>query len=189
VSSTPREDGYDTTPTVPERTTTKIWGDGKASNGCPPLARLKGKTCTDADDKLKAGDSFILESVIPATNLRTKTGGFFTPLYDGGDRITANLPIAVTRAAFPSQPGSLMAGGVEVIDTDNWGLSFTCPVGPNYDTFTNAFEYTGVYIMASQDGTTVKLNGASPKVLNRGQSKWHVGPSLLSTQCFQSRGI
>jgi len=166
------EDGYDAKPTDPDRESTRVWGDGDAGNGCAPVARLAGRTCTDADDVLRAGDSFILESTIPASKERSKDSatGFLEPLFDGGDRISATLPVAVTRGAFPDQPGSLMAGAVEVLDTDSWGTDFISPVGPNRDTYTDAFEYTVIYVMASEDGTVVTHNGGDARTLNRGQS-------------------
>jgi hypothetical protein len=92
--------------------------------------------------------------------------------YDGGDRIQASFPIAVTRGAYPENPGSLMAGAVEVLDTSVWGTNFEAPVGRDVQSDTNAFQYTGLYIMAKEDDTKVTIPGSlEPITLNQGQSK------------------
>jgi hypothetical protein len=100
------EDGFERDATNPSRTTTQIWGDGNAANGCVPR-----RPCTNADDRLRAGDVIILENDVPASR-----PNLLSPLvYDGGDRVQASFPIAVTRAAYPrGGAGSMMAGAVEV---------------------------------------------------------------------------
>jgi hypothetical protein len=100
------EDGFEPDATFPTKKTTQIWGDGDLSNGCVP-----GRACVNpADDKLKAGDVIILENDVPASRPNPPP-----PLYDGGDRIQASYPIAVTRGAYPrGGAGSMMAGAVEV---------------------------------------------------------------------------
>jgi len=50
------EDGYEMDLVSPNSTTTEVWGDGDASNGCAP-----GKACTDELDVLKAGDSIVVQ--------------------------------------------------------------------------------------------------------------------------------
>lgn len=155
------EDGYEPTSSKTQAST-QIWGDGDASNGCAPLP---GVSCTDANDKLKAGTAIILEDrmVVPRSTSKIH--------YDGGDRILATKPVAITRGSFPDIPGSLMAGAVEVLDTFGWGLEFEAPVGTNSDITTNAFQYVAFYIQAKDDGTEVRLNGGSSFNLNRGKSQ------------------
>jgi hypothetical protein len=55
------EDGYEADITNPKSSTTQIWGDGDASNGCAPIAII----CTNANDKLVAGDAILLENSVP----------------------------------------------------------------------------------------------------------------------------
>jgi uncharacterized repeat protein (TIGR01451 family) len=158
------EDGYEEDVTSPIMSTTQIWGDNDASNGCAPNVG----TCTDAADTFDAGDSVVIENVVELDPGRNEIDIRF----DGGDRIQASFPIAVTRGAYPKNPGSLMAGAVEVLDTSVWGTSFEAPIGRDAQSATNAFQYTGLYIMASEDNTKVTIPGSSdPIILNQGQSK------------------
>jgi uncharacterized repeat protein (TIGR01451 family) len=158
------EDGYEEDATSPIMSTTQVWGDSDASNGCAPNVGA----CTDAVDKFDAGDSVVIENLVELDPGRNEVNIRF----DGGDRIQASFPIAVTRGAYPENPGSLMAGAVEVLDTSVWGTSFEAPVGRDAQSTTNAFQYTGLYIMASEDNTKVTIPGSSnPIILNQGQSK------------------
>ncbi|MDJ0518938.1 MAG: carboxypeptidase regulatory-like domain-containing protein, partial [Trichodesmium sp. MO_231.B1] len=147
------EDGYDPNPNdkVNKQATTEIWGDGDVSNGAAP------GVSTDAEDVLQSGDAIVLENAIPSTNNYRDPN---TILYDGADLIQATLPIAVTRFAFPDNPGSLMAGAVEVFNQDSWGDRFIAPVGEDTTSSTNAFEYSVFYVMAGDDGTELFLNGS-----------------------------
>ena len=99
--------GYETMVTDPTNPLTEVWGDGDKSNGCAP-----GFPCTtDEDDFLKSGSVIILETNVDITN----PSGF-----DGGDKIRSSYPVAVTRGEYPENPGSLLAGAVEVLDTERW---------------------------------------------------------------------
>lgn len=159
------EDGYEEDVTGQlTSATTQVWGDNDASNGCAPNV----VTCTDAADKFDAGDSIVIENVVELDPVRNKAHIRF----DGGDRIQASFPIAVTRGAYPKSPGSLMAGAVEVLDTSLWGTSFEAPIGTDTQSDSNAFQYTGIYIMAGEDNTKVTVPGSSnPIILNQGQTK------------------
>jgi hypothetical protein len=95
------EDGYEKDVTKADKDTTEVWGDGDISNGAPP-----GVT-TNAEDVLLGGTAIVLENDVAIPRVTTNI------LFDGRDRIQASLPIAVTRFAFPTEPGSLMAGAVE----------------------------------------------------------------------------
>jgi hypothetical protein len=155
------EDGYDDDVANPKSSTTEIWGDGDASNGCAPTVRW----CSDWNDKLNAGDAILLENSVPLPRNKNAIR------YDGGDRITASFPVAVTRGAYPENPGSLMAGAIEVHDTDSWGTAFIAPVGQNLYHSTNAFQYTALYLMAAEDNTKVILPDSSTITLNQGEGK------------------
>jgi len=129
-----------------------IWGDGDLTNG-----RAVSNGVLDADDILEGGQSLILENVVPTP--RPFTVPTTTIRYDGSDKIEASLPIAVTRGAWPEpDPGSLLAGGVEVLNTDSWGNSFVVPFGnATLTDTTDAFEYTTLHVMAGQNNTQLTL--------------------------------
>jgi hypothetical protein len=156
------EDGYDADVSVQRGATTQVWGDGDATNGCAP-----GRVCTNANDILRAGDSIVIQnSVALPRNARNR-------FFDGGDRIQASFPIAVTRAAYPAQPGSVLAGGVEVLDTTLWGQKYEAPIGTDIGTNnTNfaAFEYSTLFFMAKEDNTEVTLPDKSTVMLKMGQT-------------------
>ena len=161
------EDGYEFDVTDPIQSTTQVWGDGVASNGCHPNV----VSCTDSNDKFVAGDSVVIQNIVQiGTNnnpVRDSTQVFF----DGADRIQSSFPIAVTRAAYPESPGSLMAGGVEVLDTTLWGKSYTAPVGGDTSFETDGFQYSALYVMAGMDDTKVYIKGSStPVTLDMGES-------------------
>ena len=153
------EDGYETYAPAATAASTEVWGDGNQANGCAPNV----DPCTDENDKLNAGTSVVIQNTVElprdASNIR----------YDGGDRMQASFPIAVTRGAYPEFPGSLMAGAVEVLDTESWGTSFEAPVGENILGSFKGFQYTALFFMAAFDGTTVTLPNASNVTLDRGQ--------------------
>lgn len=88
-----------------------MWGDSNSQNGCAPTV----DPCTDEADKLHAGDVIVVQNTVEIPRER----GYLR--YDGGDRVQASFPVAITRGAYPHQPGSLMAGAVEVLDTQSWG--------------------------------------------------------------------
>ena len=187
-----REDGYEADITNPVQSSTQIWGDGDVSNGALP-----GIT-EDADDILVAGQSIILTSDVDTTDTPTEPYD-----YNGGDLIQASFPIAVTRAAYPAVAGSLMAGAVEVADTDDWsdnadiGIDFVVPVGPVGSDTDQAFEYNAVYVMAALDDTDVTFKDVSTnteqtKTLSRGESFYflaEVGDTISADKPIQANLI
>lgn len=105
------EDGFDPNIGLPSQGSTKIWGDNNAENGCAPGVH----PCTDEADYLDAGDIILLENEVdPDRNIYAEF------LFDGGDRLQASKSVAVTRGEYPTTPGSLLAGAVEVLDTTKW---------------------------------------------------------------------
>ena len=151
------EDGYDSDVNGSPQSTTEVWGDGDLTNGIAPG--------TGGTDILSAGDAIVLENEVPVPRGNDV-------LFDGRDRIQATFPIAVTRGAFPEVPGSLMAGAVEVLDTDSWGTEFVVPVGENTpnSSGTDPFQSSQVYVMAAEDNTQVFLNNVLQGTLNQGES-------------------
>lgn len=144
---------------------TQIWGDGVLGNGCPPNINNVPNPCVAAaDDQFQAGEIVILDNLVA---LNGSQNGPYTRnaaqiYYDGRDKFGASFPIAVTRGAFPINPGSVMAGAVEVLATTQWGMLYEAPIGDNTpDDNTNAFEDVRWFIMAGVGGATidVDLNG------------------------------
>lgn len=117
------EDDYAENPADPGPTT-QVWGDGYVSNSC---YKEGGGACAHNDDHPTAGQALIAGNA--TISLPRQQSDI---LYDGGDRIQATNAVAVTRGAFPAQPGSLMAGAIEVMDTSGRGtrsnLSLVPPI-------------------------------------------------------------
>jgi hypothetical protein len=191
------EDGYDNG-FLPLSPTTEVWGDHLASNGCAPTV----SPCSDISDVIRAGDSFVIQSIVPVTPRGTAV------VKDAGDRIQASLPVTVNRGAYPDKPGSKMAGAVDMIDIQGWGRLFEAPVGQNvgttlpsltpastptvqWGTAANGsypFEYTAMYYMAGYDNTVVTLPDGTTKTLNKGESSFvrvDQGAKLSATKNIQ----
>ena len=158
------EDGYEVSygDTVGQ-SSTAIWGDGNMSND--GLLSLDGFiNGIPMNDIFEGGESIILENAVDLPRLDTEFR------FDGADRIVVSFPVAVTRAAYPTNtgepsggPGSLLAGAVEVFATDSYGTEFVLPIGEDTTTagYTDAFSLTNAHVMASQATTEVFLNGVS----------------------------
>ena len=154
------EDGFEAHAKERTQTTTQIWGDGDLTNGIAPGTM---------NDRLLGGMAIVLENPVVVTPARDPA----SIVYDGRDRIQASLSIAITRFAYPDNPGSLMAGAVEVVDFGNWGRRFIAPVGQNTidGSGTVPFEYSRYFIMAGEDNTHVFRNGVQiGGVFNTGES-------------------
>ena len=54
-------------------------------------------------------------------------------------------------------PGPVLAGTVEVAETGRWGANYTVPIGED-TVLNNLFEYTGLFVQASEDGTVVDID-------------------------------
>ena len=185
VFSRGRYSGYESDLSAPNATSTEIWGDGIASNGCRPDV----PNCQDADDLLNAGDSFVIESQVPvprdASNWETAGGIKF----DGGDSVSSSFPITITRGAYAQYPGSLLAGACEVFDTSMmWGTMFEAPVGQDFNVETQAFDYTRFFVMSGSDNNELTLPNGTTMVLNAGESSSFAvnqGDQLLSKSPIQ----
>jgi uncharacterized repeat protein (TIGR01451 family) len=123
---------------------TQIWGDADPTNGAPPGV---------AADIINAGTVIILNNVVDVT----------TPLvidFDGRDKIAATKSVAVSRSGWAAGSNTLLAGSVEVVDTQYWGTEYLAPVGVNIPDATDfqMFQYTGLYIMAGPGGATVQID-------------------------------
>lgn len=133
------EDGFEVDVTRPQQATTQIWGDGDSANGVPPGI---------PSDIINADTVIVLNNPVNTGTLAAVID------FDGGDRVSASSVIAMTRAAWADGSRTLLAGAVEVYDTNSWGTTFEAPVGENIS-YNEIFEYASISVMAAEDNTTV----------------------------------
>ncbi len=165
------ENGYESNLAVPTQIAgtarTQIWGDGDATNGAPPGA------APGTDPVINAGTIITLRNTVPLP--RVSSNVFF----DGGDKIGASKTISISRAQIPLPTGSVISSAVEVHDTRYFDTTYIAPVGENTPRPVGVgtlFSDNFLYVMASQDNTTVQIdadnNGAFEQtvVLNEGQT-------------------
>ncbi len=142
------EDGYEIDLNNPAQITTEIWGDGNDANGKPPGY---------AQDPLgfAAGNVIALRNLVPLP----RTG---TILYDGRDRVGATQAIVMSRSAWATSPGPVLADATEVPSTVDYGTAFTMPVGQDVTfpspTTSSMFEYVAAFILAAEDGTNIQVD-------------------------------
>jgi hypothetical protein len=155
------EDGYETDLANPTQPTTQVWGDGDPYNGSAPCC---------AGDLIDAGSVIVLQSTVDSTN---PAGD---PLaYNGRDQFGASKPVAVTRVAWSTQPGTLLAGAIEVLPVERWGTEYEAPIGVDLAT-DEIFELVDASYMAAEDGTELQLVDplgnpvGAPIPLNKGES-------------------
>lgn len=165
------EDGYETNLEVPVQSTTEVWGDNNPANGIPPGF---------ATDVLTASSVIALRNLI---DLPRNQGAL---KFDGRDRIGVTKPVAVTRFAWATNPGSVLSCAVQINGLAEFGVDFEVPAGQNMPNsgYNQMFEHVSMFIMASQDATTVQIdkdaNGVfeTTTTLNRGQS-YHVPTGVM----------
>ncbi|MCB0085413.1 MAG: hypothetical protein KDE47_30945, partial [Caldilineaceae bacterium] len=133
------EDGFEIDVTRPQQATTQIWGDGNPANGAPPGI---------PSDVIMADTVIVLDNPVDTNTLRSVID------FDGGDRVSSSNMIAMTRAAWATGSSTLLAGAVEVYDTNSWGTTYEVPVGENVD-YNQIFEHASLSVMAAQDNTTL----------------------------------
>ena len=140
------EDDFEIDISHPVQPTTQIWGDANQANGFPPGI---------PSDLLAPDTVIVLNNAVPVPRQPANL------LFDGGDKIGASRPIAITRAtwsgSYPGAPGTLLADALEVYDTSRWGVRYQAPVG-GATAANQLFEYTGMAIMAHEDGTVVTVD-------------------------------
>ncbi len=182
------ENGYEVDLSNPVQSNTQIWGDGNDANGKPPGY---------ANDPVSfnAGSVIIMRNQVPLPRNAA------TILFDGRDRFGSSNAIVMTRGAWFTTPGPLLANSVEVRAVPDWGTSFVLPVGEDVifptPLTSSMFEHCSAYIMAAANGTvvTVDVDGAGPAAatnvtLNQGES--HLinagikrGATIVSTKGVQ----
>ncbi|HRL78145.1 MAG TPA: hypothetical protein PK440_18510, partial [Candidatus Accumulibacter phosphatis] len=165
---------------------TQIWGDGNIANGAAP-----GVT-TNAGDVINAGTVLVLNNPVQTGTLQSVID------FDGRDKIAATNTVALTHVGWATGSNTLLAGAVEVFDTNSWGTNYRVPVGQNISDTVDyqMFEYTGLYIMAGEKGATVQIdkdaNGIFETTVNltEGQPYFvnggvNVGASITSDKPIQ----
>ena len=154
------EDGYEADLEHPAQSSTQVWGDGNLSNGVAPGY---------PSDVLGTGNVLSLRNNVPLPRNPAQIR------YDGRDRFGATRALAVSRAAWTTVPGSVIADSVEVLSTRDYGTSFKVPVGQDVSA-SAMFEHVALAVMASENGTSIQIdkdaNGVAETVttLNRGES-------------------
>ena len=143
------EDGYEIDLNNPVQASTKIWGDGNDANGIPPGF---------VHDPV----SFTYGTVLALRNLVPLPRNAATILYDGRDRVGATRGIVMSRSAWATSPGPVLADATEVQPTIDWGTNFIMPIGQNviFPTPLTAsmFEYTSMLVMAALNNTVVQID-------------------------------
>jgi len=174
------EDGYEVDIEHPTQATTEIWGDGNPANGAPPGV---------PSDVLNAGTVIALRNnVVLPRNPATR-------LYDGHDKFSVTKAVAVTRAQWALSPGTVLASAVEVAPVRDYGTTFQIPIGQNVSA-ASMFQYVGLMVMASQNGTSVTVDkdgpgGAAPVTvtLNQGESYQVSGGVLLGATVVATKPV
>jgi uncharacterized repeat protein (TIGR01451 family) len=115
-----------------------------------PFNPSQGSTLTL---NLDSGDVWTQSSTVPVDQPERGAGNYF----DGRDKIISTAPIAVTQSGFASDPGTVHAGAVQVLDADKSGLRFDIPIGEDAN-YNELFDYVGVVILSSEDDTTIQLD-------------------------------
>jgi uncharacterized repeat protein (TIGR01451 family) len=115
-----------------------------------PFNPVQGSTVTLAMD---AGDVWTQSSTVPIDQPGRGPGNFF----DGRDKIISVAPIAVTQAGYATNPGTVHAGAVQVLDIDKSGLQIDIPAGQDAN-YNGVFDYVGLVIVGTEDATTVQID-------------------------------
>jgi uncharacterized repeat protein (TIGR01451 family) len=160
------EDGYEIDLNNPTQASTRIWGDGDNANGTPP-------DLANDPSGLTAG------AVLALRNLVTLPRNASTILYDGRDRIGATNAIVVSRSAWATTPGSVLADATEMYPTVDWGTSFISPIGEDViypaPLTSSMFEKVSLFVQAVETGTRVQIDANADSVtdttviLNKGE--------------------
>ncbi len=138
------EDGYETNIQNPSQSTTLVWGDGNPYNGVAPGY---------SNDILPPGASIVTNNVF-FTHPRNSSQFY----YDAKDKILSTTDIAVSRITWEANSRKeKQAYSTDVYDVNKFGTSFNVPVG-NYTGANADFQYTALFIRASQNNTSVSVD-------------------------------
>ncbi len=157
------EDGYELEPTSLNQPTTEVWGDNDPSNGMAP-----GYTT----DVFNAADVIVLSE--PAIDT-TVLGSF--NIFDGRDKFSSTVPLAVTRVSWATGEGgsinTLLAGALEVYNSERWGQEFVIPVGEDMPGYSGGSDTNGWTVTAGSQweaGTPTYVAG--PNGCGQGLGCW-----------------
>ena len=154
------EDGYENDLTNPVQPSTKVWGDGNPYNGIAPGY---------PNDIIPPGGSIVLDNTMPAFP-RVAANIF----YDGRDKIYSSGQITLTQVSGEPSIIGLQCVKTNVSAIDDFGRSFTIPVGEDYPS--QDFRYTALFIRAAENNTILNIdkdrNGTFETIdtLNEGES-------------------
>ncbi len=168
------EDGYEADNENPVQSTSFVWGDGNAANGDVSAICT---TCTG--DLIGPGDVITLDNLITLPRNPSQIR------YDGKDKIASTGFLAVSLSTFATNPGTVLAGAIEVIDTSVYDLVYELPVGEN-TVSTDIFEHVSLYVMAAQNGTILQIdtdgNGSTDitTTINEGESYYLKGKTTAA---------
>lgn len=152
----------------------QIWGNGESDDGCAPNIAGVAVVCSDANDVLNAGDVIVPFNAVPIPRDSN------VPLFDAKDKVGATKSISMARAVWASGSGTLNAFGHEMHSTAEWGLAYEAPVGTNTTNAGQMFEYSGLSIMAAQNGTTVDIDADADGIYETQQILNEGGTYLVS---------
>ncbi|MCL2503953.1 MAG: hypothetical protein FWE94_05015 [Coriobacteriia bacterium] len=124
---------------------TQIWGDGDPSNGSAPGV---------PGDIITAGTVIVLQDSVNSAYLQSGLH------WGARDRIASSKAIAMSRAGWATDSGTLLASSVAALDTSKWGTEYLVPVGEDIPVADDAdmFEYVGITVMACEPNTTVSVD-------------------------------
>ncbi len=168
------EDGYEAELENPAQSTTLVWGDGNTANGTAPGYPT---------DVIPPGGVITIDNSFPWIRPTS------TVVFDGKDKIRSTANVSVVKVSGDNGlNGTTPLFNVQnvktnVADTSRFGRFFVLPFGENVTAGpTSAFRYTGLFVRALEDNTTVQLDyngdGASDvtsPVLNQGQVWFYNG--------------
>ena len=138
-----------------------VFGDGNLGNGCPPSLNNTPNPClVAANDTLQAADVVVLDNLVAVVGA---PGGPYSRnpaqvFFDGRDKFQATSPIAAGRALWPTGPGSLQAGGVEMLEYNRWGDLYRFPFGESATFPTGLFEDVRYNVVAGPGGSTIDVD-------------------------------
>ena len=170
------EDGYETDITIPVQATTKVWGDGDLTNGIAP---------GHPSDIIPAGGYIVIDNQFGYNPRDTAEVAF-----DGKDKMftTADVSVSMVKGdagAYNTTPlFTVQNVKTNVYSTERFGQFFVVPFGEDVTLGgTGAFKYTGIFVRAGTDGTSISLDYNGDDVvdiiqtLNEGEVYFYDGSS------------
>ena len=183
------EDGYEVDILIPTQSSSQIYGDGIEANGdaCSFIG------IGSVNDTISASDVLVFLNQVETDPLANTEPYLLT----GQDKFTSTQPLTVSRIAWATSPGTVLAGAVEVSPTRNWGHTFETPISED-DTEMDSdgmFAQVAASVMAMEDNTVITIDGNPFVTLNEGESELtplssvvKLGSTLVATKPIQLHG-